>query len=139
MSPPGIDAVTHGAPKMSLIASRLVRHSSSIRAGVSSGKMSGCVCECVPTTCPQLARYRISLAVAKVRWPIRLETIKKCPVQPRRDRTSAAYTALLPPSSKVSTRNRPGRVKSMSVTRVGRAALAAIWARWSSNARGVSV
>jgi len=56
MSPPGTDAVRHGAPTISPIASPLVRHSSSIRAGVRSGKMSGCVCECVPTTCPQLTR-----------------------------------------------------------------------------------
>src|SRR5258705_4285511 len=81
----------------------------------------------------------MSLAVAKVRWPISPETMKKCPVQPRRASTSPAYKALLPPSSKVSTRNRPGRVKSISVTRVGRASLAAIWMRWSSKARGVSV
>jgi len=81
----------------------------------------------------------MSLAVAKVRWPMSPETMKKCPLQPRRASTSPAYTALLPPSSKVSTRNRPGRVKSMSVTRAGRASLAAIWVRWSANTRGVSV
>src|SRR2546422_5500523 len=60
----------------------------------------------------------MSPAVMKVRPPTRLETTKKWPVQPRRHNSSPAYRALLPPSSNVSTRKRPGLVKSMLVTRV---------------------
>src|SRR5438067_922342 len=120
MSPPGTDATVQGSPSRSARRSQLVRHSPTIWSRVCSRKMWGWVREWLPMIWPDRRSERIPAASRKVRSPMRLVMMKKWPRQPRRASSSPTSSALLPPSSKVSTRCRPGAVGSIAVTSSGR-------------------